>query len=51
MTNLYLAGGYTRQDFYDSMEGAVASGRRSAAALIADAAGRPRPAPDLTLSR
>ena len=25
--NLYLAGGYTRQDFYDSMEGAVASGR------------------------
>jgi 15-cis-phytoene desaturase len=35
--NLYLAGGYTRQRFYDSMEGAVASGNRAAAALIADA--------------
>lgn len=33
--NLYLAGGYTIQRFYDSMEGAVRSGNRAAAALIA----------------
>lgn len=32
--NLFLAGGYTIQDFYDSMEGAVASGRRAATALM-----------------
>jgi 15-cis-phytoene desaturase len=32
--NLFLAGGYTIQEFYDSMEGAVASGRRAATALI-----------------
>ncbi len=35
--NLYIAGGYTRQRFYDSMEGAVASGNRAAAALLEDA--------------
>jgi len=33
--NLYLAGGYTIQRFYDSMEGAVRSGHRAAAALVA----------------
>jgi 15-cis-phytoene desaturase len=33
--NLFLAGGYTRQRFYDSMEGAVSSGNRAARALIA----------------
>ncbi len=33
--NLFLAGGYTQQRFYDSMEGAVSSGRRAAAALLA----------------
>lgn len=38
--NLYLAGGYTQQRFYDSMEGAVASGNRAAAALITDARAR-----------
>jgi 15-cis-phytoene desaturase len=32
--NLFLAGGYTIQEFYDSMEGAVASGRRAATALM-----------------
>src|SRR5205807_8036918 len=32
--NLFLAGGYTTQDFYDSMEGAVSSGRRAATALM-----------------
>lgn len=32
--NLFLAGGYTTQDFYDSMEGAVASGRLAATALM-----------------
>jgi 15-cis-phytoene desaturase len=37
--NLFLAGGYTIQEFYDSMEGAVASGRRAATALM-DAATR-----------
>jgi 15-cis-phytoene desaturase len=37
IANLYLAGGYTRQRFYDSMEGAVASGNRAAQALIDDA--------------
>lgn len=33
--NLSLAGGYTRQQFYDSMEGAVRSGNRAAAATLA----------------
>ena len=33
--NLYLAGGYTFQRFYDSMEGAVRSGNRAADALMA----------------
>lgn len=33
--NLFLAGGYTRQRFYDSMEGAVSSGNRAARALLA----------------
>lgn len=33
--NLFLAGGYTYQRFYDSMEGACRSGRRAANALIA----------------
>lgn len=40
ISGLYLAGGYTRQKFYDSMEGAVASGNRAAAALLADLAVR-----------
>ncbi len=51
--NLYLAGGYTRQRFYDSMEGAVASGNRAANALIADvaaAASRPMMAATLALA-
>jgi 15-cis-phytoene desaturase len=34
ITNLFLAGGYTQQRFYDSMEGAVSSGNRAATALI-----------------
>ncbi len=34
VANLFLAGGYTRQRFYDSMEGAVSSGNRAARALI-----------------
>ncbi|MBI4852528.1 MAG: FAD-dependent oxidoreductase [Acidobacteria bacterium] len=32
--NLFLAGGYTEQRFYDSMEGAVSSGNRAAKALM-----------------
>lgn len=32
--NLFLAGGYTQQRFYDSMEGAVSSGNRAARALV-----------------
>ncbi|HEY9886280.1 MAG TPA: FAD-dependent oxidoreductase, partial [Vampirovibrionales bacterium] len=33
IANLFLAGGYTQQEFYDSMEGAVRSGNRAAIAL------------------
>lgn len=33
ISNLYLAGGYTIQKFYDSMEGAVSSGRLAARIL------------------
>ncbi|GAC1448668.1 MAG: FAD-dependent oxidoreductase [Ktedonobacterales bacterium] len=36
VTNLYLAGGYTIQRFYDSMEGAVSSGRLAARAVLDD---------------
>jgi 15-cis-phytoene desaturase len=35
VSNLFLAGGYTIQKFYDSMEGACRSGNRAAKALIA----------------
>jgi 15-cis-phytoene desaturase len=41
--NLFLAGGYTSQEFYDSMEGAVASGRLAATALMEAAARIPFP--------
>jgi 15-cis-phytoene desaturase len=34
ISNLFLAGGYTIQKFYDSMEGAVSSGRLAASALV-----------------
>ncbi len=44
IANLFLAGGYTTQDFYDSMEGAVASGRLAATALMEAAARIPAPA-------
>ncbi|MDX1919771.1 MAG: FAD-dependent oxidoreductase [Candidatus Caenarcaniphilales bacterium] len=36
ISNLALAGGYTKQKFYDSMEGAVRSGNRAADAIIAN---------------
>ncbi len=39
--NLAIAGGYTRQRFYDSMEGAVRSGNRAAAATLARLRGEP----------
>ena len=39
--NLSIAGGYTRQKFYDSMEGAVRSGNRAAAATLKRLAGQP----------
>jgi 15-cis-phytoene desaturase len=39
--NFYLAGGYTIQRFYDSMEGAVRSGHRAADALMAKQRGQP----------
>lgn len=32
--NLFIAGGYTQQRFYDSMEGAVSSGNRAARAIM-----------------
>lgn len=35
ISNLALAGGYTKQRFYDSMEGAVRSGNRAADAIVA----------------
>lgn len=35
VANLTLAGGYTKQRFYDSMEGAVRSGNRAADVIIA----------------
>ena len=38
VANLFLAGGYTRQRFYDSMEGAVSSGNLAARALLASIA-------------
>jgi 15-cis-phytoene desaturase len=34
VANLFLAGGYTQQRFYDSMEGAVSSGNKAARAAI-----------------
>jgi zeta-carotene desaturase len=34
VTNLFLAGSYTRQDYIDSMEGATMSGRLAAAAML-----------------
>jgi uncharacterized protein with NAD-binding domain and iron-sulfur cluster len=37
IANLFLAGGYTIQRFYDSMEGAVSSGRMAARALAQSA--------------
>ena len=37
IANLFLAGGYTIQRFYDSMEGAVSSGRLAARALAQSA--------------
>lgn len=43
IANLALAGGYTRQRFYDSMEGAVQSGNRAAAATLARLAGEAVP--------
>ncbi len=45
--NLFLAGGYTTQDFYDSMEGAVASGRRAASAVMEASLRLPREAREL----
>lgn len=42
IANLFLAGGYTTQHFYDSMEGAVISGRLAATALMDVATRAPR---------
>jgi len=47
IANLFLAGGYTTQDFYDSMEGAVASGRRAASALMEASLRVPLPAREM----
>lgn len=43
--NFFLAGGYTQQRFYDSMEGAVSSGRRAADALLGALRVRPVSSP------
>ena len=34
MTNFFLAGSYTKQDYIDSMEGATMSGRLAAAVIL-----------------
>ncbi len=34
ISNLFLAGSYTQQDYIDSMEGATISGRQAAAAIL-----------------
>ena len=34
VSNFFLAGSYTRQDYIDSMEGATMSGRLAAAAIL-----------------
>jgi zeta-carotene desaturase len=34
ISNFFLAGSYTRQDYIDSMEGATMSGRLAAAAIM-----------------
>ena len=49
--NLFLAGGYTQQRFYDSMEGAVSSGRRAARALLSSHSARSaaRPSEDTSV--
>jgi len=39
ISNFFLAGSYTRQDYIDSMEGATLSGRQAARAIAARAAG------------
>ncbi|MHB8626546.1 MAG: FAD-dependent oxidoreductase [Aggregatilineales bacterium] len=41
INNLFLAGGYTVQRFYDSMEGAVRSGNRAADAIMASHRNQP----------
>lgn len=40
ITNLFLAGSYTYQDYIDSMEGAVKSGRLAATAVLEDMSNR-----------
>jgi zeta-carotene desaturase len=39
VSNFFLAGSYTRQDYIDSMEGATMSGRLAAAAMLSRPAG------------
>jgi len=34
VSNFFLAGSYTKQDYIDSMEGATMSGRLAAAAIL-----------------
>ncbi|MEQ8958123.1 MAG: FAD-dependent oxidoreductase, partial [Coleofasciculus sp. C2-GNP5-27] len=34
VSNFFLAGSYTQQDYIDSMEGATLSGRRAAKAIL-----------------
>ena len=39
VSNFFLAGSYTRQDYIDSMEGATMSGRLAAKAILNGAGG------------
>ena len=41
VTNFFLAGSYTRQDYIDSMEGATMSGRLAARAILEASPSRP----------
>jgi zeta-carotene desaturase len=37
VTNFFLAGSYTQQDYIDSMEGATLSGKQAAKAILENA--------------
>lgn len=50
VSNFFLAGSYTKQDYIDSMEGATLSGRQCAAAILSKAPVLAQAAEKLALS-